>query len=312
MPTLKKIYLLSCLLLLFLQYQALNAQVTLFKKSVLDSLQERRLYGVGGLSFLYNNDGQEELFALTDASFLYATKKHTFEWLSSLNYNSTDEIASTNRFHSMLRAGLFRNNREDQSNRLKKKRFFAEPFIFFQWDENRGISQRWQTGTNAVYAFRSDSGNLKWNLGAGVVYEHEDWRVFSREKQLIFDTLPPAFKELIRTILGLDTRGHLLRDNWRMNFYSNLWYEHQSLSLNLVLGLQLPFRTPFEGLPDIPFYPYPKKNFPRITADLSFSYRISRYISLITRYYMQLDKGQLTQFVPDYVYTFTQGISVAF
>ncbi|MFN9591008.1 MAG: hypothetical protein ACK56A_11520 [Bacteroidota bacterium] len=312
MSTLKKISLLPLLVILSMQYHPLNAQVTLFKKSVLDSLQERRLYGVGGLSFLYNNDGQAELFALADASFLYATKKHTFEWLSSLNYNSTDQVASTNRFHSMLRAGLFRNNHEANSNLLKKKRLFAEPFVFFQWDEKRGISQRWQIGANAVYAFRSDSGNLKWNLGAGVVYEQEDWRVFSREKQLIFDTLPPAFKELVRTILGLDTRGHLIRDNWRMNFYSNLWFEHRSLSLNLFLGLQQPFRAPFEGLPDIPFYPYPKKKFPRVTADLSFSYRISRYISLITRYYMQLDKGQLTQFVPDYVYTFTQGISVAF
>ncbi|MFN7821527.1 MAG: hypothetical protein ACK5PO_01015, partial [Bacteroidota bacterium] len=235
MSTLKKISLLPLLVMLSMQYQPLNAQVTLFKKSVLDSLQERRLYGVGGLSFLYNNDGQAELFALADASFLYATKKHTFEWLSSLNYNSTDQVASTNRFHSMLRAGLFRNNHEANSNLLKKKRLFAEPFVFFQWDEKRGISQRWQTGLNAVYAFRSDSGNLTWNLGAGVVYEQEDWRVFSREKQLIFDTLPPAFKELVRTILGLDTRGHLIRDNWRMNFYSNLWFEHRSLSLNLFL-----------------------------------------------------------------------------
>ena len=312
MSSLKKISLLPLLVILSLHYQPLTAQVTLFKKSVLDSLQENRLYGVGGLSFLYNKDDQAELFSLADAAFLYATNKHTFEWLSSLNYNSTDQVASTNRFHSMFRAGLFRNNHEENSRILKRKRLFAEPFLFFQWDEKRGISQRWQTGLNAVYAFRSDSGNLKWNLGAGLVYEKEDWRVFSREKQAIFDTLPPAFKELVRTILGLDARGHLIRDNWRMNFYSNLWYEHRSLSLNLFLGLQQPFRTPFEGLPDIPFYPYPKKKFPRVTADLSLSFRISRYISLITRYYMQMDKGQLTQFVPDYVYTITQGISVSF
>lgn len=131
----KKLLLFPLLLLLLLVQQPLSAQVTLFKKSVLDSLQERRLYGVGGLSFLYNDDGQSELFALADASFLYATKKHTFEWLSSLNYNSTDEIASTNRFHSMLRAGLFRNNHEANSKILKKRRIFAEPFVFFQWDE---------------------------------------------------------------------------------------------------------------------------------------------------------------------------------
>lgn len=290
----------------------LPAQVTLFKKSVLDSLKNNQLYGVGGLSFLYSKDSETELFALADASFLYASGAHTFEWLSSLNYNSNNSVSSTNRFHSMFRAGLFRNNHLNNSTLLKKKRLFAEPFLFFQWDEKRGISQRWQSGINAVYAFRSDSGNFKWNVGAGVLFEQEDWRVFSREKQLAFDTLPPILKQLIQQILSLDSRGYLLRNNWRMNFYSNLWYESRAISLNLFFGVQQPFKAPFEGLPDIPFYPYPKKKFPRITADLSFSYKISRFLSLITRYYMQYDKGQLTQFVPDYVFSFSQGIAVSF
>lgn len=164
----------------------LQAQVTLFKKSVLDSLQNKRLYGVGGLSFLYNKDSETELFALADASFLYTTGPHTLEWLSSLNYNSNNSISSTNRFYSMIRAGLFRNNHVNNSNLLKKKRIFAEPFVFFQWDEKRGISQRWQTGINAVYAFRSDSGNFKWNVGAGVFFEQEDWRVFFQRKTSYF------------------------------------------------------------------------------------------------------------------------------
>ena len=291
----------------------LAGQVSQFKKSVLDSLQTNKLYGVGGLSFLLNQDSKAELFALADASFLYATNKHTYEWLSSLYYNSTDQISSSNRFYSMIRAGLFRNV-HDANNPLllKKKRVFAEPFVFFQWDENRGIAQRWQLGLNAVYAFRSESSRVKWNIGGGLVYEKEDWRVFSREKQQAFDTLPPAFKQLIQQILGIDSRGHLFRDNWRMNFYSNWFYENKPFSVNLFVGLQQPFRAPFEGLPDIPFYPYPKKKFPRVTAEISLTYKISRYMSLLTRYYMQVDKGQLTQFVPDFVYSFSQGIAVAF
>jgi len=293
--------------------QPIWAQVSQFKKSVLDSLHANKLYGVGGLSFLLNQDSKAELFTLADASFLYASRVHTYEWLSSLNYNSTDQISSTNRFYSMLRAGLYRNVHDANNQlQLKKKRVFAEPFVFFQWDENRGIAQRWQFGLNAVYAFRSDSGRVKWNIGAGLVYEKEDWRVFSREKQQIFDTLPPAFKELIQYILGIDNRGHLFRNNWRMNFYSNWFYESKPFSVNLFLGLQQPFKTPFEGLPDIPFYPYPKKKYPRVTAEISLTYKISRYISLLTRYYMQVDKGQLTQFVPDFVYSFSQGIAVAF
>jgi hypothetical protein len=213
----------------------------------------------------------------------------------------------------MIRAGLFRNV-HDANNQLllKKKRVFAEPFVFFQWDENRGIAQRWQFGLNAVYAFRSESNRVKWNIGGGLVYEKEDWRVFSREKQLAFDTLPPAFKQLIQQILGIDSRGHLFRDNWRMNFYSNWFYENKPFSVNLFVGLQQPFRAPFEGLPDIPFYPYPKKKFPRVTAEISLTYKLSRYMSLLSRYYMQVDKGQLTQFVPDFVYSFSQGIAVAF
>jgi len=291
----------------------LAGQVSQFKKSVLDSLQTNKLYGVGGLSFLLNQDSKAELFALADASFLYATNKHTYEWLSSLYYNSTDQISSSNRFYSMLRTGLFRNV-HDANNPLllNKKRVFAEPFVFFQWDENRGIAQRWQFGLNAVYAFRSESNRVKWNIGGGLVYEKEDWRVFSREKQQAFDTLPPAFKQLIQQILGIDNRGHLFRDNWRMNFYSNWFYENKPFSVNLFVGLQQPFRAPFEGLPDIPFYPYPKKKFPRVTAEISLTYKISRYMSLLSRYYMQVDKGQLTQFVPDFVYSFSQGIAVAF
>ena len=291
----------------------LTAQVTQFKKSVLDSLEQNRVYGVGGLSFLLKQDSKAELFALADASFLYATRKHTLEWLSSLNYNSTDQISSTNRFYSMIRAGLFRNVHDSANQQvLKKKRLFAEPFLFFQWDENRGIAQRWQFGLNAVYAFRSQSSRLKCNIGAGLVFEKEDWRVFSREKQQAFDTLPPAFKQLIQQILGINSRGHLFRDNWRMNFYNNWFYDSKPFSVNLFLGLQQPFKTPFEGLPNIPFYPYPKKKFPRVTAEISLTYKISRYMSLLTRYYMQVDKGQLTQFVPDFVYSFSQGIAVAF
>jgi hypothetical protein len=291
----------------------LAGQVSQFKKSVLDSLQTNKLYGVGGLSFLLNQDSKAELFALADASFLYATNKHTYEWLSSLYYNSTDQISSSNRFYSMLRTGPFRNV-HDANNPLllKKKRVFAEPFVFFQWDENRGIAQRWQFGLNGVYAFRSESSRVKWNIGGGLVYEKEDWRVFSREKQQAFDTLPPAFKQLIQQILGIDNRGHLFRDNWRMNFYSNWFYENKPFSVNLFVGLQQPFRAPFEGLPDIPFYPYPKKKFPRVTAEISLTYKLSRYMSLLSRYYMQVDKGQLTQFVPDFVYSFSQGIAVAF
>jgi hypothetical protein len=307
----------STLLLLVLCWCAsqlpLEAQVTQFKKSVLDSLEQNRVYGVGGLSFLLNQDSKAELFALADASFLYATRKHTLEWLSSLNYNSTDQISSTNRFYSMIRAGLFRNVHDSANQRLlKKKRLFAEPFMFFQWDENRGIAQRWQTGINAVYALRSNQGNFKWNIGAGLVYEWEIWRVFSREKQQIFDTLPGPIKDFIQQVLGIDSRGRLFRDNWRMNFYSNLFYDKNPFSVNLFLGLQQPFKAPFQGLPDIPFYPYPKKKFPRVTAEISLTYKISRYMSLLTRYYMQVDKGQLTQFVPDFVYSFSQGIAVAF
>jgi hypothetical protein len=289
-----------------------HAQVSQFQKSVLDSVKVHKLYGLGSLTFSLNKDSKTNLFFINDAAFLYASEKHTYELLSSLNFNSSDKISNANRFYTMLRAGLWRNKWEQNKTRLKKQRIYAEPFLFFQWDENRGISQRWQYGLNAVYARRYDHKHIKWNLGAGLLYEKEDWRVLSRDDFPQFDTLPAPVKELIKDILKIDDKGHLQRDNFRLNLYGNLFAEIKSVNINLFLGLQQPLRTPFEGLPILAYYPYPKKKFPRITVDASISFKITRHASLITRYYFQTDKGQLSQFVPDQVYTLSQGISVKF
>lgn len=287
-------------------------QVSQFQKSVLDSVKVHKLYGVGALTFSLNKDSKTNFFFISDAAFLYASEKHTYELLSSLNFNSSDRVSNANRFYTMLRAGLWRNKWDRNHARLKKQRIYAEPFLFFQWDENRGISQRWQYGLNAVYARRYDHKHIKWNLGAGLLYEKEDWRVLSRDEFPQFDTLPTPIKEFIKQVLKIDDRGHLQRDNFRLNFYGNLFAEIKSININLFLGFQQPLRTPFEGLPTIAYYPYPKKRFTRVTLDASISFKITRHASLITRYYLQADRGQLTQFVPDQVYTLSQGIAVKF
>lgn len=285
-----------------------NGQITQFRKEMLDSLTPGKLYGVGTLTFSLNKNNESNFFMISDAGLMYASKQHTYEYLGSLNYNTTNTISGSNRFYSMVRAGLWRQNRKENQNHV----IYPEPFFFFQWDESRGLSQRWQYGINAVYASRNVLSKINWNTGLGLLYEREDWRVISRDWYPQFDTLPQPVKDMIKRVFKIDDRGHLQRANLRMNIYANIFVGLNNIDLNLFAGMQLPFVPPYNNLPDIPSYIYPTKRFPRITIDAALQVKISKITSLVTRFYLQADKGQLTSYVPSLVYTISQGASVRF
>ncbi len=290
-----------------------KAQLTAFKKSRIDTAKVNDLMGTGFFAVTFNRSENSHLFFQTDLNLLVPTRQHVFDMALSSYFNGLEKFASDNRLYVMFRQNYRRHKVYGDS--LKANRLHIETSQFFQYDEARGLLHRFQLGTNVVYipAFTQTNSHVFLNASLGVVYEWDYWRLIDRKFLPDLDSLPDDILQELEQLLGIDNKGNVPRNNFRLNASANFIADlSNKMSVNLYANLQLPFQKPFRGLPQLLVYPDVNKNYLRSTVEALWRYKISHALSVSLRFYLQHDKAQITPNTPDVVYTISPGLSVAF
>ena len=289
------------------------AQVTPFEKSVLDSLESNDFNM--SVAFVFNaaQDGTNTLTTGNDASVMYSTEKSNYQLVQSSYHNRLDQLSTSNRFFAMAIASLFSHQEDSSGQKLVEKQFYPEPFVLYQYDANRGLNYRWQFGLDAVYAF-VPTRHFRIKMGAGLLYEMENWQMIKKENLQYVDTLPEPIQRYIFDTVGINSKGELFRNNVRMNLYANMMCNFgRGINLNAFFNVQEPFVPPFHGLPsnDLPqakIFPVNTKRYPRLTLDMTLTFKLFGKLSFVSSFNLQYDKGQIPLYAPDFIYNLTQGI----
>jgi len=282
--------------LLLSGFYSANAQSLMQDKAYYDSLKLHRFSGLADVGLTLNDDGTRQLNITSDLAFGYVTKRGLLELTENFFFNSLDRFNTSNRLSITARAALWRHKAVNNTI-VNEKHFFPEIIGGYLYDEGRGLNYRFFSGINMVYN-NFQTKDLRFKIGLGLIHENESWRIIDREYLPALDTLSQPVLDALKQLLGIDNKGNLVRDNWRLNSYVQLWYQKpDKISVNALIGCQLPFQPPYKGLYPFSFFPTVDKLYPRISVDISLSVPLSRRISLTTSFMGRFDKGQLSPFV---------------
>ncbi len=286
------------------------AQVTPFKKSVLDSLVPNHFNVSIAFALNASQDGSSSLTSGTDIGIMYSTKRSSYQIAQSSYYNRLDSYSGSNRFAALFTGSLF--SLDTVRTRLVQKAWYPEPFIFYSYDANRGLNHRIQFGVNAVHAFKPTQ-IIRIKMGAGLLYEKENWQMIKVEQLPYIDTFPLATRKYVFDTLGVTKDGRLIRDNVRANIYANFICTFaKNINLNAFVDVQMPFVPPYYDIPQKSIFPVVTKLYPRITISAQLSFTIWKKLAFITGFGLQSDKGQIPLYVPDFVYNLNEGLQISF
>ncbi len=285
-------------------------QVTPFKKSVLDSLTPNQFNLSIAFALNASQDGSNSLTSGTDLGMMYSTRKSSYQITQSSYYNRLEGYSGSNRFAAMLSGAIF--SHDTVSTRIVEKAWYPEPFIFYSYDANRGINYRIQAGINAVHAFKPTQ-IIRIKMGAGILYEKENWQMIKVDQLPYMDTFPIATQKYIYDTVGVTKDGRLIRDNVRANIYANFICSFaKNINLNAFVDVQMPFVPPYHDIPQKSVFPVVTKLYPRITINAQLSFTIWKKLAFITGFGLQSDKGQIPLYVPDFVYNLNEGLQLSF
>ena len=287
-----------------------SGQATPFKKSVLDSLKANDFNCSFAYAFNLGQDGTSTFTTNADLGMMYSTRRSNYELMGSSYFNRFESTSTANRLYAIARISLF--SHDISGDTLKEKKLYPELFSMYVFDANRGINYRWQWGINAVYAFKPKR-LFRIKAGLGILYEMENWQMIKKENLYQLDTISAAEKSYLLDTVGINAKGELYRNNFRLNLYTNFIIEFtKNLNLSAYLGIQEPFVPPYHDLPPDPRFPVVTKRYPRITIDTHLTYHIWKVLNLVTDFTLQYDKGQIPLYVPNFVYALTQGFDITF
>ena len=294
---------------LFFLFEA-EGQVTPFRKSVLDSLKANEFNLSIAFAFNASQDGISSAEGSTDLGMMYSTSRSSYEVLQSSYYSLLGGVTTFNRFAAIFKGTIFSHTIVDGY--VKEKKVYPEPFVMFSEDANRALNYRWQFGLNGVYAFKPTKV-IRMRMGAGLLYEKENWQMIGAGLLPYIDTFPDAVKHYIFDTIGVANNGELPRDNFRTNLYANFLCSFtNNISLNTFFDVQMPFKPPYHGLPVEDVFPVDTKLRPRILINMQLSINILRKLNVITEFLMLEDKGQIPVYVPDFAYNLSEGIQFEF
>ncbi len=284
------------------------AQVTPFKKSVMDSVHANEFSTSIGFTL---NAGQSTTKTLTigsDIGLMYATERSNFQLFESSYFNKIEKYSTDNRFAVMVTASLF--DHDSVNGKIVENRVYPEPFALFSHDADRGLNWRYQVGGNMIYAFKPTK-IFRIKIGAGLLYEMENWQMIKHDQLEDIDTLSDEDQQYIFETIGITREGKFFADNIRANIYSNLMCAFtKTINLNAFLDIQMPIIPPYKGLPQLDVFPLVNKLYPRITVDANLTFKIWDKVSFITNFACQYDKGKLPTYAPNFYYVFSQGLQI--
>ncbi len=304
---LRHAHLLCCILLCC---QISVAQVTPFENSLLDSLSANEFNGSLSYGANLGQDGTSTLTTSANAAVMYSTAKSNYQLIGSNYFNRLDAMSTSNWLTSIAIASLFSHNIQGKT--IKENKFYPEPFFYYCYDANRGINYRMQLGFNGVYAFRPTK-IIRMKMGVGVLYEKENWQIIQEQNLNQLDSISQEEKDYLLDTVGINSKGQLFRDNFRLNLYANFICTFgKNVNLNAFVNVQEPFIPPYHNLPPDPRFPIVTKRYPRITTNMHLAVTILKSFSLVTDFTLQYDKGQIPLYVPNFVYSLTQGLGFDF
>ncbi|MFI5154158.1 MAG: hypothetical protein ACHQET_12535 [Chitinophagales bacterium] len=295
----------------FLKPAHCDAQVTPFEKSVLDSLEANDFNGSISWGFNVGQDGTSTFVTNSDIGLMYSTRRSNYQLLESAYFSRYESFNTVDRYFVMGIASLYSHDLVSDSI-LTEKKIYPEPFTLLTYDANRGLNSRWQTGIDAVYAFKPTK-IIRLKMGLGILYELENWQMVQRDSLYKLDSLPQNVRDYLFKTIGIDQEGRLYINNVRANLFANCMSSFgPNVNLNAFIDIQIPFVPPYHNLPQIPQFPVVTKLYPRVTVDMQLTVKIWKKLGLLTSFYMQYDKGQVPLYVPNFVYSLTQGIQFEF
>ena len=301
----------SFLSLLFLILVSIpgTTQVITFYKDGLDTLKKHQFTGNLYLGFYFSQDALQYLYLSSTAAGLYVDSRNTYEISGVITFKGLEKRSTSNNGYAIFRTNLWRHRFIDD--RIKTNRINAEPFVMYQFDENRGIYSRWQAGLYAVPTILMKK-KVQLTAGIGMLCQFD-----------LYDLLPPDYvdwwspdemKKIYHAInqLDSDSSGFATRFGPRAALYLSMVASFgENVDLNVLFSCQQPFSSVFQGTPLYSVSNDYQVPYPCITAESLLNFKLLQWLSLNIRYYMQHDRNQLTYYLPYYVYSITMGVTFA-
>jgi hypothetical protein len=203
-----------------------------------------------GINFSTGLEIDKQKTTLYDATntleFMWQKYKELFILAGSyrFTYNGPDDILNAGFVHLKYRHNY-------------KNKIQPEPFIQYQWDDNRGIAHRFLAGINGRYNFWKGN-KFEFNAGLGLMYEDEKWNYRAVDSSKI----PPNSRPITNQLGKINS---YIRFDWKPNdnndFTFNLFLQTRpdifkpriapSAQWNLKAGKHISLSVTFSGLYDV-------------------------------------------------------------
>jgi len=297
---------LSAVFILCLSFQCFS-QVCTFNKQYLDTLKKGRPTGSLYLGFYFLEDALQYLYLSGSASGLLLDSRNLYEVSGVINYQGLRIRSTNNTGYVYAHTSLFRHKFSGSTLNMSKISF--EPFAMFQFDEDRGINARWQTGVYAVPLI-VNKPKFRIQAGLGLLYQWDR-----------YDLLPPDYEDwwsarewkIVQKnikILDSDSNGFATRNGIRGAVYLSFNGTFGKIfDMNIMLCYQQPFVSNFKGTELYDVSTDFKTPYPCISAEVLMNFQILKWLAMNLRYYMQHDRNQVTFYLPYYMYSITAGVS---
>ncbi|MCX6280381.1 MAG: hypothetical protein NTU51_00275 [Bacteroidetes bacterium] len=286
---------------------ASTAQVCTFNKQYLDTLKKGRPTGNLYLGFYFLQDAVQYLYLTSTASGLVQDSHNLYEISGVINYQGLRERSTNNTGYVFVHSNLF--NHSYAEGKLIKSKLSMEPFAMFQFDEDRGINARWQTGVYAVPLIL-ERQKIRIQAGFGFLYQwdrydllppdyegwwsEEEWKVIKDDiKKLDHDSTGFAWRNGVRAAAYLSFNGTF----------------GKIFDMNIIVSYQQPFVSNFKGTELYDVSADFKTPYPCITVETIMNFKLLKWLAVDLRYYMQHDRNQVTFYLPYYMYSVTMGVS---
>jgi hypothetical protein len=284
-----------------------KSQVITFYKDGLDTLKKHQFTGNIYLGFYFSQDAIQYLYLSLSAAGLYVDNHNTYEVSGVITLKGMEKRSTSNNGYAVCRANLWRH--QFMNDKIKTNPIYAQPFVMFQFDENRGIYNRWQVGLYAVPTILMKK-KVQILAGAGMLYQFDK-----------YDLLPPDYVDWWNEVemkkiqiamrqLDPDSNGFVNRQGPRISIYLSMIASFgKNVDLNLLFSYQQPFSSAFAGTPLYSISSDYRTPYPCLTIESILNFRILKWLSLNIRYYLQHDRNQLTFYLPYYMYSITTGLT---
>ncbi len=242
----------ACFLLL--AFETATAQILNIEKTRVKGDTTHVLTGRFAVNFnLFNRDAGEDdpnnfLNLTLNANLVYFSELHAYLLIGRLNYLSVTEnpVISTGYAHFRV-------------NFLSHQRLSYETFTQIQYDQSRGLRDRWLIGSGIRYKIIQQQ-KTKLNLGIGLMYETEQWNDPITEGELIIPQLLKAsnyigFEKNVSDQISLHTIAYYQvgYDKTISAFRHRLSGDMRVMfALSKVLSFSIHFNGVYENRPIIP------------------------------------------------------------